>query len=269
MIEIDVIYNADCVDGMRALPDGCIDLTVTSPPYDNLRMYKGYNFDFDATAQELLRVTKDGGVVVWVVNDQTIDGDESGTSFRQALHFKQIGFKLHDTMIYKKDSISYPETNRYYPMFEFMFVFCKGKIKTANLIADEINKQAGKLISGNERKPDGSVVPHSANAAGRRTKEKRIRGNVWEISAGWQKSTKDKAAYRHPAIFPEKLALDHIKTWSNPGDIVLDPFCGSGTTPKMAALSGRHYIGYEIDAEYCKLARDRVENANVAMLFPI
>ena len=75
MLERNRIYNMDCVDGMKMLDSGSIDLTVTSPPYDNLRMYKGYSFDFDAVAAELFRVTKDGGVVVWVVNDATIKGN--------------------------------------------------------------------------------------------------------------------------------------------------------------------------------------------------
>jgi len=255
------IYNMDCVEGMKLLPDCSIDLTVTSPPYDNLRMYKGYAFDFEAVAAELFRVSKDGGVLVWVVNDATIKGSETGTSFRQALHFKEIGWKLHDSMIYAKDSCPYPETTRYYPGFEYMFVLVKGKIKTVHLIADKPNKTSGDKVSGTERKTDGTIRKMSAvvKNTGRKVKPYGVRSNIWHYGMGFMKSTTDKIAYKHPAIFPEKLAHDHIISWSNPGDVVLDPFMGSGTVAKMARLAGRDYIGFEISPEYCDIARQRLE----------
>ena len=260
-LEHNKIYNMDCVEGMKLLPDCSVDLTVTSPPYDNLRMYKGYSFDFDAVATELFRVTKDGGVVVWVINDATIKGSETGTSFRQALRFKEIGFKLHDSMIYAKDSCPYPETTRYYPGFEYMFVLVKGKIKTVHLIADKPNKQVGDKITGTERKADGTIKYMSAvqKNTGRKVKPYGVRSNIWHFGMGYMKSTQDKCAYRHPAIFPEKLAHDHIVSWSNPGDLILDPFMGSGTTAKMARLTGRDYIGFEISKEYCDIAEERLE----------
>jgi len=260
MLERNRIYNMDCVEGMKLLPDCSIDLTVTSPPYDNLRMYKGYAFDFEAVAAELFRVTKDGGVLVWVVNDATIKGSETGTSFRQALHFKEIGWKLHDSMIYAKDSCPYPETTRYYPGFEFMFVLVKGKIKTVHLIADKPNKTGGDKVSGTERKTDGTIRKMSAvrKNMGRRVKPYGVRSNIWHFGMGYMKSTTDKCAYRHPAIFPEQLAHDHIISWSNPGDLILDPFSGSGTTAKMARLTGRDFIGFEISKEYCDIAEERL-----------
>ena len=260
-LERNRIYNMDCVEGMKLLEDCSVDLTVTSPPYDNLRMYKGYSFDFDAVATELFRVTKDGGVVVWVINDATIKGSETGTSFRQALRFKEIGFKLHDSMIYAKDSCPYPETTRYYPGFEYMFVLVKGKIKTVHLIADKPNKQVGDKITGTERKADGSIKYMSAvqNNTGRRVKPYGVRSNIWHYGMGFMKSTTDRCAYKHPAIFPEKLAHDHIVSWSNPGDLILDPFMGSGTTAKMARLTGRDYIGFKISKEYCDIAEERLE----------
>ena len=260
MLERNRIYNMDCVEGMKLLEDCSIDLTVTSPPYDNLRMYKGYAFDFEAVAAELFRVTKDGGALVWVVNDATIKGSETGTSFRQALHFKEIGWKLHDSMIYAKDSCPYPETTRYYPGFEYMFVLVKGKIKTVHLIADKPNKTSGDKVSGTERKTDGTIRRMSAvvKNTGRKVKPYGVRSNIWHYGMGFMKSTTDKIAYKHPAIFPEKLARDHIISWSNPGDVVLDPFMGSGTVAKMARLTGRDFIGFEISKEYCDIAEERL-----------
>ena len=269
MIELNRIYNEDCLEGMKRIPDGFVDLTVTSPPYDNLRTYNGnieqWSFEkFQGIAKELYRVTKQGGVVVWVVGDATINGSETGTSFKQALYFKEIGFNLHDTMIYQKDTCPFPETNRYYPMFEYMFVFSKGKPRTVNLIADKPNKRYGeKVASSTQRQPDGKTVKVSANKTDptRTVKKYGVRGNVWIYSLGFNKSTKDEYAFKHPAIFPEQLAQDHILSWSNEGDVVLDPFIGSGTTAKMALLNNRHFIGFELSEEYCKIANERIRKA--------
>lgn len=261
MLEINKIYNMDCLEGMKLIDDNAIDLTVTSPPYDNLRDYKGYTLDFEGIANELFRITKDGGTVVWIVNDKTTNGDESGTSFKQALYFKSIGFKLHDTMIYAKDGTPYPETTRYYPQFEYMFILVKGKIKTVNLIADKPNKYYGDKITTICRNKDGTLTPCSAlkNNTGRVVKECGVRTNIWKYSVGKNKSTTDKVAYKHPAIFPEKLAHDHIYSWSNENDLVLDPFMGSGTTAKMAKLLNRNYIGFEVSKEYCDIAEERLK----------
>jgi len=259
-LELNRIYHRDCIEGMRMLPDSSIDLTVTSPPYDDLRTYNGYNFDFEATAKELYRVTKDGGVVVWVVGDRTQNGSETGTSFKQALFFKEIGFSLHDTMIYEKDSISFPDTNRYYQIFEYMFVLSKGKPKTVNLISDRKNKWADgkKRIKGRERQSDGSL---KGRRKGNLLKSHGVRFNIWRFSTGKNKSTKDTIAYQHPAIFPETLANDHILSWTNPNDIVLDPFMGSGTTAKMATVNNRQFLGFEISEEYVGIANKRLETA--------
>ena len=246
----------DCLDGLRQLEDGCIDLTITSPPYDNLRTYKGFSFDFEGIAKELYRVTKQGGVVVWVVGDQTINGSESGTSFKQALYFKEIGFNLHDTMIYLKDSASFPDTNRYYQVFEYMFVFSKGVPKTVNLIEDRKNIWGGETSYGKAsyRQKDGSLKVKDKI----KVKEYGIRYNVWQISNGKGRTTKDEIAYEHPAIFPEELANDHIITWSNKGDVVMDIFMGSGTTAKMAIVNDRKWIGFEISREYCEIIEKRI-----------
>jgi site-specific DNA-methyltransferase (adenine-specific) len=239
------------------MPDRCIDLTVTSPPYDNLRTYNGFSFNFEEVAQELYRITKDGGVVVWVVGDATINGSETGTSFRQALYFKEIGFNLHDTMIYMSDKPPLTH-NRYEQKFEYMFIFSKGKPKTFNPIKEPC-LNAGQSNKHNTFRHTGEKTAtfHSINGI----KDTKIKGNIWFYKTGNNKSTKDKIAFEHPAIFPEQLAHDHIISWSNPGDIVFDPFIGSGTTAKMAYLNGRNYCGIDISEEYCEIARRRVEQA--------
>lgn len=256
-MQLNQIYNMDCVEGMRSLSDNSIDLTVTSPPYDDLRSYEGYSVDIDAVADELYRVTKKGGVVVWVVGDKTVKGSETGTSFRHALKFMDAGFNLHDTMIYMKDSISFPDKNRYYQIFEYMFIFSKGKPKTTNLIKDRENKwyDGKKHIKGRYRKTDGEQVRHNKQNL---LQPFGVRFNVWRISTGCNKSSKDKVAFKHPAIFPEKLAEDHILSWSNPGDVVMDPFMGSGTTAKMAMLNDRKWLGFEISSEYVEITNERL-----------
>ena len=257
---VNKIHNIDCVEGMKMLPDNCIDLTVTSPPYDNLRKYNGFSWDFEAVARELYRVTKPGGVVVWVVGDATINGSETGTSFRQALFFMDCGFRLHDTMIYHKNALPMNH-NRYEQDFEYMFVFSKGKPKTFNPIRIPCKYPEGE----NARKNSFYSATDEINRRARSEKKRKpvgkdkIKGNIWYFTTGKNHSTKDAVAFQHPAIFPERLAEDHIKSWSNPGDIVLDPFMGSGTTAKMALLNNRNYIGFEISKEYCEIAKDRID----------
>lgn len=230
-----------------------IDLTVTSPPYDAARSYDGQPFDWDCfteIAQQLYRVTKPGGVVVWVVGDQTKAGTETLTSFKQALYFKEkCGFKIHDTMIYNKTGFSNPSNNRYHQVFEYMFVLVKGKLKTFNPLKDRPNKYAGQTRWGKntQRQVDGTLKEAKQTPA---YGEFGMRFNVWVISAGGNVSTSDKIAFDHPAIFPESLAKDHILSWSNEGDIVLDPMCGSGTVPKMAILNNREWIGIDRVEEY-------------------
>lgn len=250
----------DCTDnivGLRLLPDECINLTVTSPPYDNLRAYKGFSWDFEAIAKELYRVTKRGGVVVWVVGDATVKGSETGTSFRQALYFMDCGFKLHDTMIYRKKNPTPQKAKRYQASFEYMFVLSKGEPSTFNPIMTEKKYLENRKVKQYNKRTDGSqIVREYATKS-----TQKVISNIWEYSVGLNNSTRDKIAFSHPAIFPEKLAEDHILSWSNPGDIVLDPFVGSGTTAKMAVLTGRQYIGFDCSAEYCEMARARVQNA--------
>jgi site-specific DNA-methyltransferase (adenine-specific) len=246
-IEINRFYIANAVDFIKSdIPDNFVDLTVTSPPYDTLRKYNGYEFDFESLANELYRVTKQGGVVVWVVGDKTEKGSESGTSFRQALYFKEIGFNLHDTMIYQKCGLP-KNHNRYEQEFEYMFVLSKGKPKTFKPIFID-NIQAGRPPSRGtfRQKGDKTEPQHTSQPV----KEQRIKGNVWNIDVGYMRTTKYKNAYKHPAIFPEALAQDHILTWSNEGDLVLDPMCGSGTTCKMAKLNNRNFIGIDISEDY-------------------
>jgi DNA modification methylase len=249
---------------MATLKEESVDLTVTSPPYDNIRDYKGYCFeeqDFKEIVKQLYRVTKKGGIVVWVVGDATMKGSETGTSFRQALGFMEGGFKLHDTMIYEKNTSSFPaqrKGKRYTQIFEYMFVFCKGKIKTGNLICDKANKWAGHTNWGKN-------TQRGKNGELKETKDIKPvpdfspRNNIWKYNVGKGFNSSDKESHKHPAIFPEKLAEDHILSWSNEGDVVLDPFMGSGTTCKMAKKNGRKYIGIDMSEEYCALAKSIIE----------
>ena len=254
-MDVDRLIQGDSLEVMQSFPDCCIDLTVTSPPYDNLRTYNGYSFDFEGTAQQLYRVTKPGGVVVWVVGDATVNGNETGTSFRQALHFKEIGFNLHDTMIWEKTG-RLPTQDRYYNVFEYMFVLSKGKPKSMNFICDH------KTVNGGRVQRKDAVINKGRHQAGEGTftrSEYSRRPNIWKIHVG-------RNLTKHPAIFPEQLAHDHILSWSNPGDLVLDPMCGSGTTCKMAVRLGRNYIGIDTSQEYIDIARARVTSVQSELL---
>lgn len=238
------IYLGNCLNILKEMPKDFIDLTVTSPPYDNLRKYKGYTFEFEEIAKELYRVMKPGGVVVWVVGDATINGTETGTSFRQALYFKEIGFNLHDTMIYAKENPIPQNHNRYEQSFEYMFVLSKGKPKTFNPLR-EPTKNAGKSFNWGNRKTimDDNQCRRDRGTENITVKDTKIRKNIFTYSVGGRTTG-------HPAVFPEKLAEDHILSWSNEGELVLDPFIGSGTTAKMCILNNRNYIGCEISEEY-------------------
>lgn len=256
-MEVNKIYNENCLDTMARMPDGFVDLTVTSPPYDNLRTYNGYSFDFKSVAKELFRVTKKGGVVVWVVGDATINGSETGTSFKQALFFRECGFRLNDTMIWEKDTqpCHDPRNKRYKQYFEYMFIFSNGKPKTYNEIQDQKTKHGGKVVRGSKRNKDGSMRPMGDNRRIVKVKEYMARKNIWFCNT-------DKRRLGHPAVFPEQLANDHIISWSNEGDLVYDPFMGSGTTAKMAILNKRNWVGSEISKEYCEITEKRI-NENI------
>jgi len=261
-MEKNQIYLEDNLETLSNMSDDYYDMVITSPPYDDIRKYNGFSFDIDTLAPELYRTTKKGGVVVWVVNDQVIKGSESGTSFRQALKFMDAGFLLHDTMIYEKNSSSYPssvKSNRYTQIFEYMFVFSKGKPKTSNLICDKPNKWAGhtnwgkntKRIGENEQLVEvGNIKP---------VPDFSPRNNIWRYVNGGGFASKDKIAHKHPAIFPEELVRDHLMTWTKEGDLVYDPFIGSGTVAKMCILLGRDYIGSEISQEYVDICNERIK----------
>ena len=251
-MEINKCYNENCLDTMSKMPDGFIDLTVTSPPYDNLQTYNGYSFDFESVAKELFRVTKQGGVVVWVVGDATIKGSETGTSFRQALYFMDCGFNLHDTMIYEKNGTGACGSNNcYWQTFEYMFVFTKGKIKTVHRLDNGKPRTKGGIKTGRITKDGVQKVEKRSDSEGKL----QLRSNIWRYNVGFT-SGDDKTG--HPAVFPELLAQDHILSWSNEGDLVYDPFMGSGTTAKMAILNQRNWIGSEISKEYCEIAEKRI-----------
>lgn len=256
------IYNEDCRDTMQRMKEEGVkvDLTVTSCPYNNLRTYNHsstWNFDiFKEIAQLLYDVTADGGVIVWVVGDATINGSETGTSFRQALYFMECGFKLHDTMLFEKNSSSFPAKrtgNRYTQIFEYMFVFSKGKPKTAHLICDKENKWKnftnwGKNTNYNK---DGELIPTNNIKP---VPEFSPRNNIWKYTVGFNINEG-----KHPAVFPYQLAEDHILTWSNVGDLVFDPFTGSGTTASAALCNNRKFIGSEIDETYFSFIPNNIQ----------
>ena len=253
------MYNYDNIEIMDLLiAQGIqVDLTVTSPPYDDLRNYEGtLNWDFDVfkkVAERLYNITKEGGVVVWIVADMTKNFCETSNSFRQALYFKEVGFNLLDTMIYLKDNYTpaYPSMRRYANQFEYMFILSKGKPKTFN--PKQVPKKAKRQGTRKFRQKDGSQIEKIVN----NDYEFKNATNVWNYSTGGS-CTKDKIAFQHPAIFPEKLAEDHILSWSNEGDIVLDCFMGSNTTGKMALLNNRKFIGIEKVERYFKIAKERL-----------
>ena len=246
--------NADCAVALATLEAESIDLTVTSPPYDSLRDYDGFTFDFPTIAEQLYRVTRQGGVVVWIVNDATVNGSETGTSFKQALGFKEVGFNLHDTMIWVKGGGGATGSNRAYTQnFEYMFVLTKGIPKTTNLIYDVPNKSGGGVYNCvNRRAADGSKTKQPRKMAAEFSR----RNNWW-----YMVNNDNHDCGGHPAVFPRKLAHDHIVSWSNEGDTVLDPFMGSGTTGLVCAELKRDFIGIEISERWFEYATERIKVA--------
>ena len=250
-IEINQVYVADCVDFMQRMQPDCIDLTITSPPYDQLRSYKGYSFNFEAIATELFRVTKPGGIVVWVVGDKISNG-RTLTSFRQGVFFQETGFNMHDIMIYQKKNTPFMRSNAYTNSYEFMFILSKGKPGVFNPLKEKTVRNGFEMVVHNKG-------PDAVNRKVlKELKKKKTRTNIWAYAVGLGGTTSDKIAFRHPAIFPEKLANDHILSWTNKGDIVFDPMCGSGTTCKMAMLNKRNYIGVDISREYIEITKQRL-----------
>lgn len=256
-LPLNEIICGDAVEIMKAMPPNTIDLVVTSPPYDELRNYNGYVFNFEGIARGLFRIIKKGGVLVWVVGDKINKGNRSLTSFKQALFFQNIGFNAHDVMIYRKKNTPFMRSNAYTNCYEFMFVFSKGSPKTFNPIKTKTIRQGQEMLPFN-KKADGI----NKKILGELKSEKTMI-NIWEYAVGLHGSTSDKIAFQHTAIFPEKLAEDHILSWTKKGDVVFDPMCGSGTTCKMAALNKRHYIGCDTSKEYIEITKKRLKYFNL------
>lgn len=252
-MEYNKVVCDNCVHLMRDMEDCCVDLTVTSPPYDSLRNYNGYEFNCEAIAKELFRVTKPGGVVVWVVGDKIIKGSKSLTSFKHAFTFENVGFNVHDVMIYKKKNTPFMRSNGYTNCFEYMFVFSKGAPKTFNPLKDKTVRSGPEMLVTNK----GADAVNKKVLKNLNSEKTRI--NIWEYAVGMGGTTRDKIAFKHPAVFPERLAEDHILSWSNVGDLVFDPMCGSGTTCKMAMINHRQYLGCDISEAYVNIAKERLE----------
>ncbi len=265
---LNKIVCGDALDILKKLEDNSIDMCITSPPYDTLRTYKGavtnkiydgyFSFPFVDMATELYRVMKVNSLMCWVVNDAVINGGESGNSFRQALKFIDIGFKLYDTMIYHKNGSAFHESGRYDQIFEYMFVLLKGdRPNTVNLIKDKPNKWFGSKTFGTPsvRQKDGSIKKMKE---GFQIGEMGTRYNVWYIKNGFS-SKDDEIAKTHPAKFPLSLAEDHILSWSNEGDTVLDIMVGSGTSAIAAKKNNRSFIGIDINEEYVDISNTRID----------
>lgn len=251
-MKINHIYNEDCLDTMSRMNYNFIDLVITSPPYDALRTYNGIEWNesiWKAIIKELFRVTKIGGVVVWVVGDATIKGSETGTSFKQALWAMECGFNLHDTMIYAKNNYVPLTHNRYEQQFEFMFVFSKGKPNVFNPIMIPTKTVGTKRSRQKSNKEVGSSVRNRDEIT--ETKQLKQKPNIWFENVS-------QTNYLHPAIFPEKLAEGHIISWSNEGDLIYDPFMGSGTVAKIAIENKRNWVGSEISNKYCEIIKERI-----------
>ncbi|WP_120955648.1 DNA-methyltransferase [Helicobacter mehlei] len=248
------LYAGDAVAFLQShVPSDSVDMVLTSPPYDDLRNYNGYTFEFEKIAHEIFRVLKKGGVAVWVVGDKIRNGNRSLTSFKHALYFQEIGFNVHDVMIYAKKNTPFMRSNAYTNSYEYMFIFSKGKPKTFNPLKEATARHGVEMLVAN-KKADGKnhKVP-------RELKKEKTRTNIWFYAVGLGGTTNDKEAFKHPATYPEQLAQDHILSWGNEGDIVLDPMCGSGTTCKMAFLNKRNFIGIDISQEYIELAQKRLD----------
>ena len=254
---LDRVHHGDNTEVLSGFPAECVDLVVTSPPYDDLRTYGGHSWNFETLAAQLVRVLKPGGVIVWVVADATVNGSETLTSMRQAIHFKDVcGLNVHDTMIYQKSVCPFPDTNRYYQGWEYMMILSKGAPKCFTPLKDRINRSSGRTVTGTVRNKDGTT---SAKVClGNNISETGVRFNVWLIDDGSRQS-------EHPAPFPERLAKDHVVSWSNPGDVVLDPFAGSGTTLRAAKDLNRHYIGIEINEDYLRIINQRLAQDVLAL----
>lgn len=258
-MKLNEIYESDCLAFMAGMKAECVDCVVTSPPYDKLRHYQGYAFNCAKVASSLYRVVKKGGVVVWVVGDAVIKGNKTLTSFKHALSFQETGFNCHDVMVYKKKNTPFMRSNAYTNCFEYMFIFSKGSPKTFNPIKEQTVRHGIEMLVHN-KKPDGinRKVP-------KELKKEKTKNNIWEYAVGLGGSSNDKIAFQHPAIFPERLAYDHIISWTNPGDLVFDPMCGSGTTCKMAQILERNFIGCDISPEYVAIARERLKKARLEL----
>lgn len=246
---------ADAVQSSRTLPNEALALTLTSPPYDHMRDYGGYARiaigQVNALARELFRATKDGGVVVWIVSDQTLNGGETGTSFRHAQAFMKAGFKLADTMIYQKANPGGARGSPalYTQAFEYMFVLCKGCLPQRDLLKDRPNARPGVYRGGGGRRSDDAAKATRTIV----TLEFGKRSNIWTYS-------RDSETFGHPAPFPLALAEDHVRSWSDAGDWVYDPFLGSGTTMVAALRHGRNAIGSDINPAYVEISRSRLQS---------
>lgn len=263
---VDKVHCMECVEGMEMLPDDCVDLVVTSPPYDAVRKYNGFAFDLHQTGAQIHRVLKDGGIAAMVIQDQTKDFGKSLTSFRTIIDWcDSFGFKLFECVIYRKNgSEGAWWKHRFRVDHEYIPLFLKGD-RPAYFDKQPLrvpSKHGGKVMSGSgNRRTDGATngtVRREINAT-------KCRGTIWNyLMAGDKNPLKRK----HPAVFPDAIPSDLIQCFCPPGGIVLDPFIGSGSTAVQALKHERHFIGFDISQEYCDLCNQRLEkDVETATLF--
>lgn len=269
MFSVNQIICGDCVEVLSTFPDEFVDITISSPPYGKIRDYaNGNSYNFLLLAEQLYRVVKEGGLVAWIRNDTVEDGSKTGDTFKQTIEFMNVGFNLYDVLIWEKSGVSYPANGRYTGIHEYIILLSKGKPKVFNPIKDVPKLWEGSWGKLTTRNQDGSLTYQNLENEGKAKSGRddtgkygyKQRTTIWKINNGFGFNTKDEIAKEHPAIFPETLCHDIIVSWSNEGDLVLDPFCGSGTTLKMAKILNRNYIGIDISQRYCDISKQRVDN---------
>jgi DNA modification methylase len=255
-----VINKTHCAESsvaLKKLPDNCIDIVVTSPPYDRIRDYNGFECNLHNIGEQLSRVLKDGGIIVMVIQDQTKDFGKSLTTFRTILDWcDNFNLKLFETVIYKKHGAEGAWwTKRFRVDHEYIPVFLKGK-RPAYFTKEHLkipSKHAGKTMTGcATRLTNGSTLKSKKL----KINPTKCRGTIWDyVTCG----DGGKLKHEHPATFPDKIPVDFIETFCPPGGIVLDPFMGSGTTALAALNLGRNFLGFDISNEYVSLANKRVD----------
>ena len=256
-IQVNKIICEDNITYLKTLPDECIDFVITSPPYDALRDYNGYKLDLHGLGVELLRVLKDGGICVMVIQDSTRDFAKSLTSFRTIVDWcDNIGFRLFECNIYNRQGTEGAWWKKRFRVdHEYMPIFLKGK-RPQYFDKENIkipSKHGGKIMTG------ANIRTKNGQTGSRKVKINPTKCPGTVMTFGNTCGGESKLKSKHPAVFPNMLAYDMIECFCPEDGTVLDPFNGSGTTTLAAKCLGRNYIGIDVSEEYNKIARERLE----------